>query len=1087
MSMYQPAGRIGFLIAFACASSFGQTTLATITGAIKDPASAPVPNITVEATQTGTNYRYTSVSNEAGVYTLAQLREGTYVIRVRAPGFKEFVADGIQLVALDVRRIDVALQLGDVGSKVEVTSGATLIETETARISDTKEASLLGALPLNTRSMSTFLNTVPTVNPMVGTSRARFAGSRAGQENYAIDGISANSHQANSMAAMFGFMESFQEARIDATNNTAEFGTIGQYSMISKSGTNQVHGSAFDYYASNSLNARNPFALTKGSFVRHSPGASIGGPVYIPHVYNGRNRTFFFFSYETYQGSLTQDVLNPTVPAVPWRTGDFSGTGTVVKDPFDAGTPFPNGVIPTSRLNATALKMQNTYYPQPNFGNLNILQSQNYRQTYAHPFDPSFYMVPRIDHRFNDKWFIYGRATWKTATVNNVVDGALPTLGLRHQDWNNRGLTVASTYTIRPNLLNETRYGFSFNVNNIYAHLMGQQLVQQFGLQGLADNLPNINGFPQVTFSGLGITNVSAAGYLQYNQPGYWVFSQQFQDHVSWFTGRHSFKGGVVIGRMHTQDLSSNQCLFSCLTFSNRFTGFAYADFLLGIPTTSQRDHPALQLDESRITYDFFVTDEFKVSSKLTLSLGLRYEYHPFWTQRNGLQAIFDIGTQQIVVPDNSISKVSPLWPKNYIPIVTASSVGLPSDTLLHNDRNDFAPRIGVAYRPFGNNTVVRAGFGIFYDQTPQLNNPTIGSPFAISEPTFTNPSTNPTVILPFVYPAASAAPTVVNPPGARNPNMVNPYSMQYSATVEHQQWNTGFRVSYIGTNTRKGMYTYDINQPVASLLPYAAKPVAYPYIPGSLSYGTNGAGHQYNSGTFEANHTFRNGLTYQFAYTLARDIGDLEGGQASEDAYNRSRERAVWTDVQTHQVKSFVVYQLPVGKGRRFLSNSNRLLNAVIGGWNLSSLLFINSGNFLTPLWSGTDPTGTRYTSTGTAPVVSLRPNELQNPNLPADQRTVSRWFNVQAFSAPSPGAFGTAPKGAIIGPGNWVLDSGLFKIFNLYERLTFRLEMTGTGVLNHPNWSDPNTTITSVGTVGVITSATGARSMRFGGRLEW
>jgi len=1086
MRIHRSGVRIGFLLAFTSGLSFGQTTLASITGTVKDPAAAAVPNVTVEATQIESNYHYTAVSNEAGVYTLAQLREGTYVIRVRAAGFKESVVNNIKLVALDVRRIDVLLQLGDVDSKIEVTSGASLIETETARISDTKEANLLAVLPLNTRSMSTFLNTVPTVNPMVGTSRARFAGSRAGQENYAIDGISANSHQANSMAAMFGFMESFQEARIDSTNNTAEFGTIGQFSMISKSGTNQLHGSAFDYYASNALNARNPFALTKGSFIRHSPGASISGPVYIPHAYDGRNRTFFFFSYETYRGSQTQDLLNPTVPAVPWRAGDFSGAGTIVKDPFAGGAPFANNVIPTSRLNPTALKIQDAYYPQPNFGNLNILQSQNYRQTYGHPFDPSFYMVPRIDHRFSDKWFIYGRGTWKTATVNNVVDGALPTLGLRHQDWNNRGLTVASTYSIRPNLLNETRYGFSFNVNNIFAHLMGQSLVQQFGLQGLADGLPNINGFPQVTFSGLGITNVSAAGYLQYNKPGYWVFSQQLQDHVSWFTGRHSIKGGVVVSRMHTQDLSSNQCLFSCMTFSNRFTGFAYSDFLLGIPTTTQRDHSALQLDESRFTYDFFVTDEFKVNSRLTLSLGLRYEYHPFWTQRNGLQAIFDIGTQKIVVPDSSLSKVSPLWPKNYIPIVGASSVGLPSDTLLHNDRNDFAPRIGIAYRPLAN-TVVRAGFGIFYDQTPQLNNPTIGSPFAISEPTFTNPAASPTVILPLIYPAGTAAPTVVNPPGSRNPNMVNPYSMQYSATVEHQHWNTGFRVSYIGTNTRKGMYAYDINQPIPNTLPYAAKAVAYPYIPGSLSYGTNGAGHQYNSGTFEANHTFRNGLTYQFAYTLARDIGDLEGGQSLENAYDRKRERAVWTDVQTHQVKSFVVYELPVGKGRRFAANSNRLVNAAIGGWNISSLLYINSGNFLTPLWSGPDPTGTRYTSSGTAPVVSLRPNELQNPNLPPDQRTVSRWFNVQAFGAPSPGSFGTAPKGAIIGPGSWLLDSGVFKIIDIYERVKFRVEMTGTGVLNHPNWSDPNTTITSTGTVGVITGATGARSLRFGGRLEW
>jgi len=294
--------------------------------------------------------------------------------------------------------------------------------------------------------MSTWLNMVPTVNPMVGTSRARFAGSRGGQENYSIDGISVNSHQANSLGAMMGFMESFEEARLDSTNNSAEYGTVGQYSMISKSGSNQLHGSAFDYYASAALSARNPFSLTRQSFVRHSPGTSVSGPVYIPGVYNGTNRTFFFFSYETYQGSTTQDLLNPTVPPVPWRGGDFSGiAGTPVKDPFASGALFPNNTIPASRLNPAAMKLQNLYWPTPNFGNPNLLQSQNYRALFPHAFDPSYYLVPRIDHRFTDKWFLFGRMTWKTATVNNVVDGNLPTLGLRHQDWLNRGAAVSST------------------------------------------------------------------------------------------------------------------------------------------------------------------------------------------------------------------------------------------------------------------------------------------------------------------------------------------------------------------------------------------------------------------------------------------------------------------------------------------------------------------------------------------------------------------------------------------------------------------------------------------------------------------
>lgn len=1080
--------RVAVALVFSTGAMLAQTTFATITGTVTDPNGAVVPNAAIEATHVQSNYRYTAQSNEVGVYTLGQLRSGMYVLRAKAAGFKDYVAENVQLVALDVRRIDVRLEIGAVETAMEVSAGATLIETETARISDTKTGNLLSILPLNTRGMTAWLAMVPAVNNMVGTSRNRFAGSRAGQENYSIDGISENSHQANWMGGLMGFMESFDELRLDSTNNSAEYGTVGQFSMMSKSGSNQLHGSAFDYYASNALNARNPFSLTKGSYIRHSPGASVSGPVYIPGVYNGKNRTFFYFSYETYRGSMAQDLLNPTVPATPWRSGDFSGlSGTVIKDPFANGAPFPGNVIPTARLNPVALKMQNTYYPTPNFGNPNVLTSQNYRQTYGHPYDPSYYLAPRIDHRFSEKWFIFGRLTRKNATVTNITDIGLPTMGLRHQNWPNWGLAVSSTYSIRPNLLNETRYGFSFNKNNIYAGFMGKPLVEDFGLKNLVDNLPDLNGFPNLSFTGLGITNVSASGYLMYNDPGYWVFSQQIQDHVSWFRGRHSVKGGAIIGRLHYKDLSSQQCLYGCLTFSNRFTGQPYADFLLGIPTTSSRAFPALTQDNSRVTWEFFVTDEFKVTPKLTLSLGLRYEYHPFWTERDGLQAIFDIGTQKIVVPDGSLKKVSPLWPSTGIPITEAGSVGLPSNTLLHNDRNDFAPRIGIAYRPFGNDTVFRAGYGIFYDQTPQMTNSVISSPFIIQEPSFTNPVDNPVVILPNVYPSGTNRPSTVSPPSARNPYLRNPYSMQYSATIEHQRWNTGFRLSYVGTNTRKGMYTYDINQPVPDTRLYVDKAVAFPYIPGGLSYGTNGAGHQYNGMTFQVNRTYNKGLTYQVAYTLARDIGDLEGGTSGENAYDRRRERAVWTDVVTHQMKSYMVYELPFGKGRRFAGSVNRVLDAAIGGWNLSNILFINSGNFLSPAWSGSDPTGTRYTSSRTPPVVTIRPNALRNANLPSDQRSVKRWFDPAAFAAPSPGAFGTSAKGVIIGPGNWILDSGIYKTFRIVERVTFRIEATATGVLNHPSWTNPATTITDSASVGVITNATGVRSMRFGGRLEW
>jgi hypothetical protein len=227
------------------------------------------------------------------------------------------------------------------------------------------------------------------------------------------------------------------------------------------------------------------------------------------------------------------------------------------------------------------------------------------------------------------------------------------------------------------------------------------------------------------------------------------------------------------------------------------------------------RANPAALIDRLRWGYDFFATDDFKISSRLTLNLGVRYESHPNWTEANGLLSTFDLSTGKIVVPDGSLGRVSPLLPRGYVDVVEASSAGYPSGTLIRTDKNNFAPRLGFAYRPLGNSTVVRAGFGIFYDVVTRAAS-SGGAPFVINEPSFTNPANNPAVILPRVFPAAGVAgPTTVSLPQAARKDLRVPYSMQYNLTIERQQWNTGFRISYVGTNTRQGDYTMNVNQPV--------------------------------------------------------------------------------------------------------------------------------------------------------------------------------------------------------------------------------------------------------------------------------
>src|SRR5262249_51455929 len=338
------------VLLFLCAApaALAQTTYAGITGTVTDPNGAVVPGATIEATHLQTNYQYTTQSNEAVVYTLSQLREGEYTLRARAPGFQEFVAQNTQLVARDLRRIDIQLRVGSVETVVEVSAGATLIETETARIGNTKGATILNSLPLNTRSLYDFLGLTPgVIGAGGGQATRRFAGSRVNQSEQSIDGVTvSNGYDGTQISPLVSYIGGFQEVRVDLANNTADIGSIGQVTVISKSGTNDLHGMGWDYYSTPVFRAKNPVSPSRPSGVSHAPGAQVGGRVYIPHVYNGRNRTFFLYSFETSRGSNIEQLLNPTVPPTPWRAGDFSSIrNVVVRDPT-SNTPFANNIIP---------------------------------------------------------------------------------------------------------------------------------------------------------------------------------------------------------------------------------------------------------------------------------------------------------------------------------------------------------------------------------------------------------------------------------------------------------------------------------------------------------------------------------------------------------------------------------------------------------------------------------------------------------------------------------------------------------------------------------------------------------------------
>ena len=1066
---------IHWLIAVTLAALFvpsvlAQGTFATITGSVTDPSGAAVPAATIEATHLATNYVYTVQSNEAGQYTLANLREGVYTLKATAEGFQEFVVTSIELAGRDLRRVDVNLQVGEVATTVEVVGGATLIETEVARVSDVKTGEVLRSLPLSLRRMADYYQLSPQVSKPRGAWYIRFAGSRAKQGEVVVDG--------GSMADLFGGpstgvtndrTESWQELRIDMAGNSAEYAGIGQLSAVTKSGSNDLHGSAFYYYATPGLQARNPFSTQSTASLEHVPGGSVGGPVYIPKVYDGRNKTFFFASIEFERlGSPNVTLMNPTVPLAAWRKGDFSKLlpATVVKDPFGGNAPFPGNVIPSSRLNPVSMKLQDRFYPLPNYGPADTLISQNYREIKLTDKTPNPTLVLRFDHRFGDKAFVYWRLT-KTDWNIDAWQGGLPTIGLAKRRRYSRGSAVAYTHTLRPSLLSEFRWGYASDSIPSIGPIQGKQLVSELGLTGLAPGLPDVSGLFNFNFTGLGLSGVSGGDYCN---PCSHRYKHSFDEHLTWFRGRHSMKFGFRVAYGRWEDNREEAGLFGNHTFSNRFTGYPYGDFLLGIPTTARRQFPTVTQDATGMDYAGFYTDEYKLRSDLTLTYGVRYEYKAGFTAKDGLQAIFDIGSGKIVVPDGALGRVNPLMPTGYVDVIEASTAGLPSKKLIRGDTNNFAPRIGLAWRPSGStDTVFRAGYGIYYDIAAR-NASWSGVPFKITEPAFTNPAGSPTVILPLVFPSTGVGgPSTVGLPGAINPDIKIPYSMQYTATVEHQRWDTGFRATYTGTNTRQGVWGYDINSPVPDSRPYIEKPRMFPKYP-AINYMTNGAGHQYHALTLEAERRMKDGLHFQTYFTWARDIGDLEDGEIAENAYDRRRERAVWADIPTYRFNANVLYEFPIGKGKKLLSNVGSVADAFVGGWRLNNIYVYDSGFFLTPLWSGPDPTGTRYTTSKTAPNVTIRPDALFDPNL--DNPTTTQWFNPAAFAAPQKGSFGTAAKGLIKGPASNVLHTSMSKFFDIKERARLRLEFLATNILNHPNYRDPGLNISQAAQVGVISN---------------
>jgi len=1090
-----------------------QTIFGTILGTVTDSSGAVLPNVQLRVVNVDTNLERRTSADSQGIYEVTHLSPGRYRVEAEQAGFQRLVREGIELQTRQVARVDLQMTVGDVSTTVSVSAEAPAIETETARIADVRSGALLRTLPLNSISIFRFTVLTPGVLGNISGSTFSFNGSWSRQANWNLDGVSMSDVTTGTqIGPLANNLENFQELKIDLSNNSAEHGAVGTVTMTTRSGANQVHGSLFENYVSPGLRAKNPFTFLKSRTITNQYGGAIGGPVWIPKIYNGKNRTFFWFAYMDWRDSARTTDLTPTVPLASWKRGDFSDLlGSVqLRDPL--GTTFPGNIIPANRLNSVASRIQDRFYPDPNFGNTAVFAAQNWRgqmrPSARNPYNRSI----RIDHKISDSNTIYGRANFQHSHGDGWL-GNLPTGAQNKQIRRMRQIAVVDTHVFNSRVVNEARFGIPRDLNNFYERAFaGAPLIQEFGFQGLASGIPaDAGGSPRVRFTGPGA--VQAVDFGAGAKP--LDTSQQYYDQVSWFRGRHSLKFGVQLLRARFENLSIPAALFGDWLFTNRYTGWAYADYLLGLPSEASRQFPNPQTRQRRRSLDFFANDDFKLHRRLTLNLGLRYEYHTPWIEADDLMADFNLARASLVVPDGAAGKVSPLFSAVFprVPVIEAAQAGVPSRALVRTDRNNLAPRFGLAFRPFGHaRSVIRAGYGIFFNVAP-FHPPVGGQPFKLDEPTFVNPAARPELVWPLAYPTAGVTASAVAFPSfaARDPGLVEPYTQQWNMTVEQQIYGTGLRFSYVGTASRLLDYVRNVNTPEPNSTPYIQRPRPLAQY-AAIDLRTNGASHTYHALQIEAQRQMSRGLYYQIGYTLSKDLGDHHTGP--ENPFDRVRDRSETSRVPNHRLTGNFLWELPFGRGKRFGSGLGRVAQGILGGWDLSGIVSLQSGDHITPVYNAPDiHTNIAHTTSLTPPVVSRRPDRINDGNLPSGQRTIDQWFDLAAFRDPgcpastpfcsgavrtSAGRFGNSGANVLYGPGSALTHMGLYKRFPIRERVQLRFEFAGTNVFNRKNWNNPGLDLSDPTVRGRITGvgggaaagswdAPGPREMHLGLRVDW
>jgi hypothetical protein len=1088
-------GRTAFFLAvllvvgMCCARA--QSTMGGILGTVQDASGAVIPGATVTVKSLDQDVSRTATTSDAGEFTVENLKPGHYSITVEHDGFSKAVVNDTQLDARQALRIPVTLTVAVESTQVVVTATGYQINTEDATLSNSKDNLQITQLPLNDRATTTSpLGSLEVSSNVQQDSSGNIAlgGASSAMVNFSVDGIStSNVRQNGALQDAYPSLEGIAAVKVTSFNNSAEFSQVGDVTFTTKGGTNTFHGSLFEYLQNDALDA-SPYGFS-GKAPKHfnTFGGSLGGPVVIPHLIDRQGKTFFFVDYEGNRRStaVAQQFLVPTQAE---RNGDLTALGGPVI--------APGNISPT----ATALL---AYYPLPNVTGQGNFNYENFQRTPARTDGADV----RIDETISQKQSAYARFSRKNITQ----DYANPLLPNDSDSVHNRSLLVSHTYTFSAKLLNEFRFGFTNVITNVGFPIEGAAALQQLGLQGVnISQHPTTNAFPTFNFNaGTGFTPIGRdkTGVTQSK-------TLEITDNVSYNVGKHAFKAGLDARRVRYADIETflPSDDFGLFTFQPTFTGNAFGDFLEGSPTTLFFAVSSPDVAGTAWQYAVFAQDTYQLSSRLTLSYGLRWQILPGFHEDGGNLANFDQKNNAIVVPDELASYLSrqniegsnlafrqsfnscdlnntALPCSRYL---TASQDHLPQ-SLRNTYKGNFQPRVSIAWRPFNDTkTVVRAGFGIFtITNLGPLSFNNSGNPTSALH-TYTNTTTAGGAPL-IQFPNTAPPSTTVQYGGGGldqgvDPNYRDPQANQWNLTIERQVTNNdSVRASYVGMHTYRLSITEDLNQIPASTTPYQTT-AASPYVDPRAPYpnwftlwSTFNAG-KANYDALELEWTRKNshGLYFDASYTLAKNLADNQGDTptafAGEVNYgipiaDRFNVNGDYGNVEGTRRQRFLftgVYQLPFGQGRAFL-NEGGWKNAVLGGWELNNITLLQSGPWLTPsISTSSDQSNTNVVNRG----ASLRPDQVSSKLYSGQSR--AHYFNPGAF-APTPagaGRFGSAGVGILQGPGTQAVSMGLAKVFPVTERVHVRFESTFTNVLNHTNFAPPATQIDNTATFGVLSA---------------